>query len=385
MHLVSDNQNQEAGANINAITVSPIEDILADYAQGKMVILVDDEDRENEGDLLIAAECIKPEHINFMASHARGLICMTLSESRCKQINLPLMVQQNSARYATNFTVSIEAAEGVTTGISATDRATTVLAAIKKDAKPEDIASPGHIFPVMAQPGGVLTRAGHTEAGVDLARLAGFEPSSVICEILNADGTMARLPDLLEYGKKHNIKIGTIADLITYRLKHEPTLQRLGENIIETEFGPFKAIAYEDTIANDVHMALLRGEVDRDSPVLVRVHVNRGVLDILSDYTKSGSWSLRNALKAIADADSGVVVLVGYDEDAGSIKQRLNDMSDDADKPDSRRNGDLRMLGAGGQILADLGVGKMQVMGSEKRMHGLSGFGLEISGYVAAP
>jgi len=249
----------------NEISVSPIEEILEDYKAGKMVILVDDEDRENEGDLVIAAGCVTADDINFMASYGRGLICLTLTEERCRRLSLPLMVRDNNSRYSTNFTVSIEAAEGVTTGISAADRTTTIHTAVSEGASADDIVTPGHIFPVMAQPGGVLTRAGHTEAGVDLARLSGFEPASVICEILNPDGTMARLPDLVGFGEKHELRIGAIADLIRYRLKNEPTVWRVSENRVQTRHGVFRAIIYEDAELRHVHLALVSGEITPDA------------------------------------------------------------------------------------------------------------------------
>ncbi|MES9844018.1 MAG: 3,4-dihydroxy-2-butanone-4-phosphate synthase, partial [Candidatus Sedimenticola sp. 6PFRAG5] len=249
------------------------EEIIEDLRQGKMVIIMDDEDRENEGDLLMAAEMVTPEAINFMARYGRGLICLTLNKERCQQLRLPLMVGVNESQHATNFTVSIEAAEGVTTGISASDRSTTVLAAVKEDAQPQDIVQPGHIFPLMAQPGGVLVRAGHTEAGCDLARLAGMNPSSVIVEILNEDGTMARRPDLELFAKEHNLKIGTIADLIHYRVRNEKTIERISECTLPTEYGDFKLVAYQDCIDNELHLALVKGNVTPDEPTLVRVHM----------------------------------------------------------------------------------------------------------------
>jgi 3,4-dihydroxy 2-butanone 4-phosphate synthase/GTP cyclohydrolase II len=328
-----------------------------------------------------------------MASFARGLICLTLTEERCRQLNLPLMVHNNNARYSTNFTVSIEAAEGVTTGISAADRAATVRAAVRPGARPDDILTPGHIFPVMAQPGGVLTRAGHTEAGVDLAMLSGFEPASVICEVLNADGSMARLSDLLAFGRQHRIRIGTIADLIKHRLKHEPTVTRAAEHPVHTRFGEFRAVVYHDVVNGNAHLALVCGTIRRDRPTLVRVHVHHGLYDVLAQSRQEHSWSIGDALGAIAAAGSGVVVILDYnggedalidriresrrrDDDAGQTEQADSNNDDDNDQ-------DLRMLGVGSQILADLGAARMRVLGAPRKAHALSGFGLEIVGYVA--
>jgi len=371
--------------------VSPIEEVLADYRQGKMVILVDDEGRENEGDLLVSAECVTDDHINFMASQGRGLICLTLTEERCQQLDLPLMVSRNSARFSTNFTVSIEAAQGVTTGISAQDRAITVRTAVKRNAVPEDIVTPGHIFPIKSQPGGVLTRAGHTEAGVDMARLCGYEPASVICEILNEDGTMARLPDLLEFGKNHEIKIGTIADLISFRLDNDPTVKRIAEHRLHMEHGEFKSMVYLDEVEGGVHMALVYGEIDVSEPVAVRVHVHRGLLDIVLHSNFPESWNIDTALKSIVEHGSGVLVLLAYHESAEELASRIDlrnsprrraDRNDDhLASPQSPAN--LRMLGAGGQILADLGVQQLLALGREKRTFGLSGFGLEVVEYIA--
>ena len=368
--------------------VDPIEEVLADYRQGKMVILVDDEDRENEGDLLIAAECVTPDHINFMASKGRGLICLTLTEERCRRLDLPLMVSRNDARFSTNFTVSIEAAEGVTTGISAQDRATTIHAAVKRNATADDIVMPGHIFPIKAQPGGVLTRAGHTEAGVDLARLSGFEPASVICEILKEDGAMARLPDLVEFGREHGIRIGTIADLIRYRMEHDPTLTRITDNRINTRYGEFRACVYEDRTGGDVHLALARGEIDRDTPTMVRVHVHRGLFDLITMPDAPSTWPIERVLETIQREESGVLVLLNYNERAEELANRIARLNDpglcDGAEEDAAGS-ELRMLGAGSQILADLGVGKVIALGRAKKAHGLSGFGLEIVEYISTP
>lgn len=375
-------------STLSATPLNKIEDVLSDFAKGKMVVLVDDESRENEGDLLVAAATARPEDINFMAWHGRGLICLTLTEERCMQLGLSLMVNDNNARYATNFTVSIEAAQGVTTGISAADRAATVRAAVAPDAKPSDLVSPGHIFPLMALPGGVLVRAGHTEAGVDLARLAGREPASVICEILNQDGTMARLPDLLEFARDHTLKIGSIADLIRYRLEHEPTVQRVAASKLSTSFGEFQLVAYRDIIDDETHLALILGEVDRDEPTLVRVHVYKGMYDVLANLGQEYSWPLAAAMQRIGAEGKGVMVLLKYDEAGASLLEQIRaaeGQNEGLDFPDEDPGGELRMLGVGGQILADTGVGKMRVLGNPKRVHALSGFGLEIVDYITNP
>lgn len=371
-------------------TVNTIEDVLADFRRGKMVILVDDEDRENEGDLLVAAECISDDQVNFMASHGRGLICLTLTEERCQKLDLPLMVSRNNARFSTNFTVSIEAAEGVTTGISAQDRAITIRAAVKRNAVPTDLVTPGHIFPIKAQPGGVLTRAGHTEAGVDMARLCGYEPASVICEILNPDGRMARLPDLLEFGKQHDIKIGTIADLISFRLRNDPTVKAVAEHQLSLSQGEFRSVVYLDEMEGGVHMALIYGDIDPTQPVAVRVHVHRGLLDMVLSGDQPTSWNLDVALASIVEHGSGIVVLLAYHESAEELASRLDQRNEsrhrtkaedqDAETQDAAS---LRMLGAGGQILADLGVQKLIALGRERRTFGLSGFGLEVVEYIA--
>lgn len=369
----------------SAVRLNGIDEILTEFRAGRFVILVDDESRENEGDLVIAAECVTPEHVNFMATHARGLICLTLSEERCQQLGLALMVQNNNARYSTNFTVSIEASQGVTTGISAADRAMTVQAAVKPDASPKDIITPGHIFPVMAQPGGVLTRAGHTEAGVDLARLCGFEPASAICEVLNDDGSMARVPDLLEFGNQHDIKIGTIADIIKHRLQNESTVRRGTRSTVNTRFGEFNAVIYEDIVSGNSHLALVRGSIEREQPTLVRVHLHYGLYDILAEARGDHTWPVNDALEAISKQNSGVVVLLDYNDGEETLLNHIHasHRQDDDDTPDRNSSGDLRVLGAGSQILADLGVGKMRVLGTPRKAHALSGFDLEIVDYVS--
>jgi len=360
--------------------VSPIEEVLEDYREGKMVILVDDEDRENEGDLVIGAGFVTAEDINFMAAQGRGLICLTLTEERCRHLKLPLMVNDNNARYSTNFTVSIEAADGVSTGISAADRAHTIRTAVNENSTGEDIVSPGHVFPIMAQPGGVLTRAGHTEAGVDLARLTGIEPASVICEILNPDGTMARLPDLLEFSRRHGLKLGTIADLIRFRMRTEPTVWRVSENIVNTRHGEFRAVIYEDGELKQVHMALVHGTVEPDTPAVVRVHTHRGAFDMLSEAREAQSWSVDAALARISSESCGVLVLLTYSEDAAHLDRRVRgEIASDG------KERELRMLGAGSQILSDLGAGKVRVLGTPLRTHALSGFGLEVLEYLSGP
>ena len=361
----------------NSYGVSPIEDVLQDYRDGKMVILVDDEDRENEGDLVIGAGFVTAEDINFMAAEGRGLICLTLTEERCRHLKLPRMVNDNNARYSTNFTVSIEAADGVSTGISAADRAHTIRTAVSENATGEDIVSPGHVFPIMAQPGGVLTRAGHTEAGVDLARLAGIEPASVICEILNPDGTMARLPDLLEFSRAHGLKLGTIADLIRYRMRTEPTVWRISENIVSTRHGDFRAVIYEDGELRQVHMALVHGTIEPQTPAVVRVHTHRGAFDMLAEAREAQSWSVDSALERIAETPCGVLVLLTYSEDAAQLDRRVR-----GESVTDGKERELRMLGAGSQILSDLGAGKVRVLGTPLRTHALSGFGLEVLEYL---
>jgi 3,4-dihydroxy 2-butanone 4-phosphate synthase/GTP cyclohydrolase II len=362
--------------------ISPISEILDELKRGRIVVIMDDEDRENEGDLLMAAEFARPEDINFMAKHGRGLICLTLTREHCRQLNLPLMVNDNMTPFTTNFTVSIEAAEGVTTGISAGDRARTIQAAIRPDAKPSDIIMPGHIFPLMARQGGVLARGGHTEAGVDLARLAGLSPASVICEILNEDGSMARLPQLESFAKQHNLKIGTIADLIRYRMENEASVQRAVECHIQTEFGEFRLVAYHDEIESQAHFALVRGEIRGDQPTLVRVHVHTSLVDLVSQ--RAGSWPLREAMARIAK-EGGVLVVLNQEEPADELIRHIQHFhrQEQSHEPAVRRPQQaLRTYGLGSQILADLGVRRMRVLGAPVKTPGLSGFGLEITDYI---
>jgi 3,4-dihydroxy 2-butanone 4-phosphate synthase/GTP cyclohydrolase II len=363
------------------------EEIIEDLRQGKMVVIMDDEDRENEGDLVMASEKVTPQAINFMARYGRGLICMTLTRERCRQLRLPLMVNTDNQLESTNFTVSIEAAEGVTTGISAADRATTVLAAVGKEAKPQDLVQPGHIFPLMAQPGGVLVRAGHTEAGCDLARLAGLEPSSVIVEILNEDGTMARRDDLEQFAAEHDIKMGTIADLIQYRIKHEKTIERVSDCLLQTRHGEFRLVAFQDVVGNDIHLALVKGDVSPERPTLVRVHVQNTLCDLFESSKECG-WPLRNAMDMIAAEGEGVIVVLRNYDTARDIVNRIEELKH-GKKPEPRPDGkssrndeDLRTIGVGAQILVDLGVRKMRVMSAPKHLHALAGFDLEVSEFV---
>lgn len=366
--------------------MNSIEEIIADLRQGKMAIIMDDEDRENEGDLVMAAAATRPEDINFMARYGRGLICLTLTPERCKQLRLPLMVNDNKTPHSTNFTVSIEAAQGVTTGISAADRARTIQAAVAENALPDDLVQPGHIFPLMAQSGGVLTRAGHTEAGCDLARLAGMEPAAVIVEILNEDGSMARRPDLEIFAAQHNLKIGTIADLIHYRIQNENTLERVSECAYPTEFGDFRLFAYQDRTDNNLHLALVMGNVAGDAPVLVRVHARNTLDDLLFSKRSDCTIPLREALARIAQEGRGVVVLIRQQEHNNALAELIHQyqMRDHGiNLPVSTPNAsDWRTTGIGSRILADLGVHKLKVMGLQKKYIGLSGFDLEVTEYV---
>jgi 3,4-dihydroxy 2-butanone 4-phosphate synthase/GTP cyclohydrolase II len=361
------------------VTISSAQEIIAEIKLGRMVVLVDDENRENEGDLVLAAEFVTAEHINFMAKYGRGLICLTLTEARCRQLNLTKMVQKNGARMGTNFTVSIEAAEGVTTGISAADRARTVQAAVAKMAKPKDIVSPGHIFPLTAMDGGVLVRAGHTEAGCDLAQLAGAEPSSVICEILKDDGSMARLPDLIAFAAEHQLKIGTIADLIQYRAQTERLVERAAERLIQTPYGPMQLIAYHDKIAKETHLALIKGRPSPSQETLVRVHEPLSIFDLLDRSSCSHSWNTLAAMQVIAEAEAGVMVLLHHQESGENIVDRILG----ADQP-VRINQELRTYGIGSQILLDCGVGKMKLLANPRKMPSMAGFGLEVCGYLEA-
>ncbi len=354
-------------------------ELIADLAAGRMIVVMDDEDRENEGDLIMAASQVRPEDVNFMARYGRGLICLALTRERCRQLHLPPMAHANRSRLATNFTVSIEAAEGVTTGISAYDRAHTIRTAVRPDAAPEDLSQPGHVFPLMAAPGGVLTRAGHTEAAVDLAAAAGLEPAGVLVEILNEDGSMARRPQLEAFARNHRLKLGTIADLIQYRLQREKTVERVAERPVRTEAGPFQLVAYRDIIQKRLHLALVRGAIEHDRPVLVRVHVRNTLGDVLQVAEADLGLPVRVALRALAQAEAGVLVVLGDDEGQDQLLARL---TQDVTDPPRYASDELRSYGIGAQILADLGVGKMRVLSAPKRFHALSGFGLEVIEYV---
>jgi 3,4-dihydroxy 2-butanone 4-phosphate synthase/GTP cyclohydrolase II len=358
--------------------ISPITDIIAELKAGRMVVLIDEEDRENEGDLVVGAEFANAEAINFMARYGRGLICLTLTAERCRQLNLPLMVSANRSPLGTNFTVSIEAAEGVTTGISAADRARTVQAAIRADASPRDLVQPGHIFPLMAQEGGVLVRAGHTEAGCDLARLAGLAPAAVICEILKDDGEMARLPDLVGFAAHHHLKIGTITELIQYRSRTESLVTRVAERDIETVHGPFRLVAYSDRIGRETHVALVRGSISPAKEALVRVHEPVSLIDLLDAGSTSHSWNFHDALATIAGAGCGVILLLHREESAAELLERAKPPKPDAPQPKMP----LRNYGIGAQILKDLKVKKMRLLALPRRMPSMAGFDLEVTGYL---
>ncbi|MFM1593577.1 MAG: bifunctional 3,4-dihydroxy-2-butanone-4-phosphate synthase/GTP cyclohydrolase II [Woeseiaceae bacterium] len=364
-------------------TFADIEDIIADLKQGKMVIMVDDENRENEGDLIMAAEKVRPEDINYMARYGRGLICLTLTRERCAQLRLPLMVEETDQHHATNFTVSIEATEGITTGISAHDRAKTVQAAVAKNATPDQLSQPGHIFPIMAQPGGVLTRAGHTEAGCDLARLAGFEPAATIVEILNEDGSMARRPDLEEFARKHDIRIGTIADLIRYRLEKERFVERIAKKAVITDYGDFTLYCYDDQVSQSVHVALVKGDLSKHESPLVRVHIQDTLGDILGVQATALGWPVTNAIRRISEEETGIVIILREQESSRDLMDAVENLSLQADELNEKRIDDgLRTYGVGAQILRDLGVKQMRVLSAPKQMYAISGFDLKITEYV---
>ncbi|MEI7429694.1 MAG: bifunctional 3,4-dihydroxy-2-butanone-4-phosphate synthase/GTP cyclohydrolase II [Betaproteobacteria bacterium] len=362
--------------------ISPIEEIVVEIRAGRMVILVDEEDRENEGDLVIASEHVTPEAINFMVKHARGLVCLTVTEARSKQLGLTQMARDNKSLYSTAFTVSIEAASGVTTGISAHDRAHTVQTAVARNARPEDIVQPGHIFPITAKPGGVLVRAGHTEAGCDLAQIAGLEPSSVICEILKDDGSMARLPDLVIFAREHGLKIGTIADLIHYRSHHETLIERTFSKPVTSAYSNFMLHAYTDLTTNEVHLALSKGTISPEREALVRVHEPLSVLDFLDATSGRHTFSLEVAQKALANAETGVIVMLRRTETGQDILAALMEPTE-AKHPAAKW--DPRIYGIGAQILRDLGVRKMKLLSSPRRMPSMTGFDLEITGHIASP
>jgi 3,4-dihydroxy 2-butanone 4-phosphate synthase/GTP cyclohydrolase II len=365
-----------------AATISPVEEIVAELKAGRMVILVDEEDRENEGDLVLASDHVTPEAINFMARFGRGLICLTLTRERCEFLKLPPMAAQNGTVYSTAFTVSIEAAEGVTTGISAADRARTIQVAVAKNTQASDLVQPGHVFPLQAVDGGVLMRAGHTEAGCDLATMAGCSPSAVICEIMNDDGTMARLPDLQAFALEHGLKIGTIADLIEHRSRTESLVSAISTRTMQTAHGEFKAVAYQDSTSGAVHLALIKGQWDADHSVLARVHEPLSVLDALEPDRIMHSWGLDAAMRRIAKEDAGVIVLLNCGESGAQLLAQFDGTARSAHAPERGRM-DLRSYGVGAQILRDCGVQKMRLLGNPRRMPSMAGYGLEITGYVS--
>jgi 3,4-dihydroxy 2-butanone 4-phosphate synthase/GTP cyclohydrolase II len=357
--------------------IAPTQEIIAELRAGRMVVLVDEEDRENEGDLVLAADHVTPEAINFMARFGRGLICLTLTDQRCRQLGLNQMARDNKAQFGTAFTVSIEAAEGVTTGISAHDRARTIQAAVTPDAKPSDIVQPGHIFPIMARPGGVLVRAGHTEAGCDLASLAGLSPASVICEIMSEDGTMARLPELKDFAAHHGLKIGTIADLIHYRSQHETLVSRAGSRPLSTRHGDFTLYTYTDKASDEVHLALVKGKLDPNNETLVRVHVPLSVLDFLAPENTGHSVMLEEAMAAIGQAKQGVLVMLHKSLSGQELLQGLTQ----AEHSTQPRKWDPLLHGIGAQILRDLGVIRMRLLSSPQRIPAMTGFNLEVTGF----
>ena len=364
---------------------SSVEEIISDFAQGRLVVLMDDESRENEGDLIMPAESVTPEAINFMARYGRGLICMPITRERCAQLGLELMVAENREAHRTQFTTSIDAAAGVSTGISAADRATTILAAVRRDAKPSDLVQPGHIFPLMAEPGGVLTRAGHTEAGCDLARLAGLEPAAVLVEILNEDGTMARRPELEDFALEHGLKLGTIADLIRYRMTTEKTVRRVGECELPTRHGHFRLFAYQDTMEGRVHLALVNGAPGARDAALIRVHVSDSLNDLTGSRRDLHLWSIGGALDRIASEGAGALIILRSHETEQDILAHVHAYEQQdrgVDLPSIERGHDLRTYGLGTQILLDLGLTRIRVLGTPRRLLGVSGFGLEIVDYV---
>ncbi|MBK6471463.1 MAG: 3,4-dihydroxy-2-butanone-4-phosphate synthase [Betaproteobacteria bacterium] len=362
--------------------ISPIPELVAELAAGRMVILVDEEDRENEGDLVLAAEHVTPEAINFMARHARGLICLTLTRERCEHLQLRPMASRNGTKHGTAFTVSIEAATGVTTGISAADRARTVQVAVARDTLASDLVQPGHVFPLQAQDGGVLMRAGHTEAGCDLAGMAGLMPAAVICEVMKDDGTMARLPDLQVFAQEHGLKIGTIADLIGYRSRNETLIERLGARTLHTPQGDFQCTAFHDK-SGGLHLALTHGQWAAADEVPVRVHEPFTAIDLLDARGNGHSWPLPTALQALRAGPCGVAVLLNCTGDTAALMPQLLPERRTVVAP--RAQMDLRTYGVGAQILRQLGVTRMRLLGSPRRMPSMTGYGLEITGFTAAP
>ncbi len=379
--MVTQVTNKSAWSGLNST-----EEIIADLREGKMVVIMDDEDRENEGDLIMAASKVRFEDVNFMARYGRGLVCLTLTGERCERLCLPLMVSDTNQRRATNFTVSIEAAEGITTGISAHDRARTIRTAVAPGAKPDDLRQPGHVFPLMAQPGGVLTRAGHTEAGCDLVRLAGFEPAAMIVEILNEDGTMARRDDLRRFAQHHDLKIGSIAKLIRYRLSKEESVEVVADLEVKTEFGPFRLVCMEDHINQAVHVALVRGKPDDEIPTLVRVHLQETLSDVVGVQDPRLGWPLRSAMRLIAEEGCGVIVILRQEELPKDLMRAVRGLETQRDDLVTRRDhtAELKTFGIGAQILRALGVRRMRVLSAPKSMHAISGFGLEVVEYVSS-
>jgi len=370
-------QNLQEGKH-TMTAVSTIPEILADIKAGKMVIITDAEDRENEGDLVMAAQFVTPQAINFMIKHARGLVCLPMNDELVDRLRLPQMTQKNGAQYGTNFTVSIEAAQGISTGISAADRAHTIQTAVSPEVRPEDIVQPGHIFPLRSQKGGVLVRAGHTEAAVDLAQMSGLMPAGVICEILNDDGTMARMPELMKFAEEHGIKIGTIADLIEYRSRTESLLEEMGDTLVHTPWGEFRQHVYVDKLSGETHLALVKGEISADRETLVRVHEPFSAMDFLQ-IDPNHSWPLPTALSHISQAESGVAILLHRTEDGSALLERTLPKNSFQVK-----KWDRKTYGIGAQILAGLGVQKMRVMGKPSSMNGLNGFGLQVTGFEEA-
>jgi 3,4-dihydroxy 2-butanone 4-phosphate synthase/GTP cyclohydrolase II len=364
--------------------LNTIPELLEELRAGRMIVMMDDEERENEGDLVMAASKVRPEDINFMARFGRGLICLPLTRERCRQLQLPLMVNENQARFSTNFTVSIEAAEGITTGISAYDRAHTIRTAVRPDAQIEDLSQPGHVFPLISQPGGVLTRAGHTEASVDLAMLAGLEPAAVLVEILNEDGSMARRPELETFAQEHGLKIGTIADLIRYRMETEKSVEHISTHEVETDFGTFALHTYRDLIEDRLHLALMRGVPNPDEPFLVRVHVQNPLNDVLSIRRSDFGMPLRSAMEQIDDTGAGLALVLGGNKDDDEILRQIQQKRAPPIAPsgDNRRSRELRTYGIGAQIIADLGVRRMRVLSAPWKLTGLAGFGLEVEEYI---
>ncbi len=368
------------------MTLNTSAELIEEIRRGRIVILMDDEDRENEGDLVVAATCVKADDINFMARFGRGLICLTLTKEYCRHLNLPLMSNDSYSPHTTRFTVSIDAADGVTTGISAADRARTIRTAVSDNAEPSDLVQPGHVFPLMAQPGGVLSRAGHTEAGCDLARLAGLHASAVIVEILKDDGTMARRPDLEKFAGRHDLKIGTIADLIRFRIKHETTVERVNECAFPTEYGDFTLLAYEDTLEKNLHFALVKGEVDGERPICVRVQLDNPILELAGGGDRNFGWSVNAVLQRISREQDGVIVfLCNQLEPFELLNQIERFKTKRTEGPPSKKQDvkDLRTIGLAAQILSDIGVKKMRVLSAPKRIHALSGFGLEVVEYIS--